>query len=262
MTRKQFLEATLEKVRTLAKKMLVSNRQFVGSGLDGFQGKPLTRDQFKTALRTQFNANLSEKEMRVLFGHFDHDHSGEIDFIEVKAAFMNPERLVAAIDKDVGHHGNMFNEAMDQVRALQKATDGEFNLQRCFEACDINNDGKVSREEFKTTLKELGCNMNNRQQAALFAFLDPNGDGDVDYGEFAWAFFNRRQKLQTADTHRMEPWRPVRLGKAKESVSSDMVHAYTNCHAPFIEEHNAKLKDQVREVTHTIHCTIHCALYS
>ena len=33
------------------------------------------------------------------------------------------------------------------------------------------------------------------QVDAVFKHFDPNGEGSVDYGEFMWAFFNRRSLL-------------------------------------------------------------------
>jgi hypothetical protein len=99
--------------------------------------------------------------------------------------------------------------------------------------CDVNGDGKVSRDEFKVAMEQLGAQLSNREVNALYAFLDPNGDGEVDFGEFSWAFYNRRKNKSKQDTHRLIPWKPVTFGAAKESVSIDRRGAYCNSQAPY-----------------------------
>jgi Ca2+-binding EF-hand superfamily protein len=64
--------------------MLVDRRQYVGTGLAGFEGSAMTKAQFKDAMRSQFHLKLSKAELDVLFNHFDHDQGGTVEYMEVR----------------------------------------------------------------------------------------------------------------------------------------------------------------------------------
>ena len=38
--------------------------------------------------------------------------------------------------------------------------------------------------------------LTRQETDACYNFFDPNGDGAVDYGEFSWAFYNRRASIK------------------------------------------------------------------
>ena len=50
----------------------------------------------------------------------------------------------------------------------------------------------LEKDELLDGLAAVGAHLNAEEADALFAHFDPNGSGKVDYGEFLWAFFNRR----------------------------------------------------------------------
>ena len=58
-----------------------------------------------------------------------------------------------------------------------------------------DHSGKLDREEFTQALHGLGDHLNQEQIDGVFHHFDPNGEGHVDYGEFQWAFFNRRRLI-------------------------------------------------------------------
>ena len=83
--------------------------------------------------------------------------------------------------------------AMDQMRrAARTAFEGALDLRAVFEAFDTNGNGILSIEEFGRSLRVLLPSITVPQMVALFRHFDPNHSGGVNYGEFLWAFFNRR----------------------------------------------------------------------
>ena len=59
------------------------------------------------------------------------------------------------------------------------------SLERAFRAFDENRDGVIDPGEFSRGLKNLGAELSEVQQADLVALLDKDGDGSIDYVEFA-----------------------------------------------------------------------------
>ena len=65
----------------------------------------------------------------------------------------------------------------------------------CFNKCR-DKSGYLDIEEFKRSLHELGDHLSGEQMEAVFHHFDPNGEGRIDYGEFTWAFYNRRRLIK------------------------------------------------------------------
>ena len=54
-----------------------------------------------------------------------------------------------------------------------------------FRRFDVDNDGSVSREEFREGLRQLGIGLSEKQISAVADSVDVNADGSVNYYEFA-----------------------------------------------------------------------------
>ena len=75
---------------------------------------------------------------------------------------------------------------------------------------DEDGNGVLEKTELFAALDHLGVQLSAGQQNAVWARFDLNGGGTVDYGEFIWAFFDRRQLLRN--------WHIVTKGKDKSEV--------------------------------------------
>ena len=58
-------------------------------------------------------------------------------------------------------------------------------LERAFRGFDENRDGVIDHAEFERGLKSLGAEIEPQQLDDLIAILDKDGDGSIDYSEFA-----------------------------------------------------------------------------
>jgi Ca2+-binding EF-hand superfamily protein len=70
------------------------------------------------------------------------------------------------------------------------------DLRRAFHEFDVDQSGSLTREEFVLALEALGIQRGQADVDEVMQFFDPNGNGLVNYGEFMWAFFNRRSSMQ------------------------------------------------------------------
>jgi hypothetical protein len=70
------------------------------------------------------------------------------------------------------------------------------DLRRAFREFDTNESGCLTREEFALALQALKIPHTRADVDGVMLFFDPNGNGNVNYGEFMWAFFNHRSVLK------------------------------------------------------------------
>jgi len=84
------------------------------------------------------------------------------------------------------------------LRKITPKEDADPELERvmaCFEKFDTNGDGIMDNEEFAACLKSLG--LSGRLLQTFLSAVDKDGDGEVQYGEFArWALSKTSGKGQ------------------------------------------------------------------
>lgn len=57
-------------------------------------------------------------------------------------------------------------------------------LREAFYMYDMNNDGYITKEEFRTTMKSLGENLTEEEVDAMMSQADTNKDGKISMEEF------------------------------------------------------------------------------
>lgn len=61
------------------------------------------------------------------------------------------------------------------------------NTRRVFEACDLNGDGLIDRDEFHVLLEALEGDFSCAESLLTFEVADTAGDGYIEFREFvAW----------------------------------------------------------------------------
>ena len=56
---------------------------------------------------------------------------------------------------------------------------------KVFKAFDLNGDGFLSKDEIKEAMQKMGESADDDRVNEMLAEVDTNGDGKVDYEEFA-----------------------------------------------------------------------------
>ena len=59
-----------------------------------------------------------------------------------------------------------------------------------FRQFDVDQNGSLDQEEFRTGLTKLGVDMDDSQFGKFWGKVDPDGDGEVEYALFAKQLFS------------------------------------------------------------------------
>ena len=65
-----------------------------------------------------------------------------------------------------------------------------------FQGFDSRGDGLITQKELAEAFLRMGVNLDLPSLEAIFRYFDSNGSGAVHWGEFVWAFYNRRGFLR------------------------------------------------------------------
>jgi len=109
----------------------------------------------------------TDDEIAYMVNAVDVDNTGDIDFAEFAALMAH----------------KMKNESTDEVIAA------------AFQTFDHNGDGKISTNEMRSILVNLGEPVSGNDVEQVIAAVDTDGDGSIDYREFAAVILgNARQQ--------------------------------------------------------------------
>ncbi|KAM7454533.1 hypothetical protein BLSTO_04712 [Blastocystis sp. subtype 1] len=93
------------------------------------------------------------------------------------------DELMRSVDKN----GDGEVSIEEYLHALEKAllpSDANAELREAFYMYDMNNDGYITKEEFRTTMKSLGENLTEEEVDAMMSQADTNKDGKISMEEF------------------------------------------------------------------------------
>ena len=123
---------------------------------------------------------------------------------------------------------NKFEEVMGQLKAKVMLTPGttKFDLEQIFRELDESGDGSLDIEEFRIALEKLGVTLTHAELSQVMLVIDPDGSGQVNIGEFAWTYYNRRKLLHggaSGSKHYREEQaraRQIKLDRAKAHLKA------------------------------------------
>merc|ERR1711865_845798 len=127
------------------------------------------------ASRKAKKPGLSEEqieEIREAFNLFDTDHSGSIDYRELKAAM---RALGFAVKKE---------ELREMMTGKMGEKDTKEEILKVFKLFDDDNTGKISFKNLKRVAKELGENMTEEELQVMIDQADRDNDGEINPDEF------------------------------------------------------------------------------
>ncbi|KAG6766966.1 hypothetical protein NC652_018826 [Populus alba x Populus x berolinensis] len=68
-----------------------------------------------------------------------------------------------------------------------------------FDKFDLNKDGKISRQEYKSALRALGKGLEESEMVKAFQATDIDGDGYIDFKEFMEMMHNMGDGVKSSD---------------------------------------------------------------
>lgn len=115
----------------------------------------ITTKELGTVMRS-LGQNPTEAELREMIREIDTDGNGMIDF---------PEFLTLMARK-------------------MKDTDTEEEIREAFKVFDKDGNGFISAVELRHIMTNLGEKLTDEEVDEMLAEADPDGDGQINYGEF------------------------------------------------------------------------------
>ncbi len=99
----------------------------------------------------------------------------QIDMQIASEAFDNMQKFMGAIN---------FKKAALIYMASKMPERNIEELRKLFIQIDLNGDGKITYDEFHTSITDYGLNLTEEEIALLLNQMDTNGNGYIDYTEF------------------------------------------------------------------------------
>ena len=94
---------------------------------------------------------------------------------------LKEEAKALEIAREARRHREVLDHVRDKIDAKSK------RLTNVFRQFDLNHDGVVSYTEFRQGLHNLGVELNELDFKVLIETVDVDGEGTIDYTEFAYA---------------------------------------------------------------------------
>merc|ERR1711936_419746 len=136
---------------------------------------------------------LLNAEFKEAFDEFDTDKSGTISPEELlgvlRAMGQNPtgdELLNLVLEVDIDGNGTIeFDEFLSMMKKKASEVDEEADLREAFKIFDRDKDGYISMKELKKVASMLGTMLTKDELDEFMAEADKDGNGKLDYDEFA-----------------------------------------------------------------------------
>lgn len=155
----------------------------------------LSRGEFERALR-KLNVKASSRGVTFLMECFDVDGKGKIDYKEFEEFVMYSGegkelgalvfKLRSAVKAAALASAKAAEDGSGEGRHGAGAGGGDrLELKRTFAKLDRTGDGTLTVDEFKRGLRKLGFEATEDEMTLLMRRFDKNGDGKVNYKEFA-----------------------------------------------------------------------------
>ena len=135
------------------------------------------------------------EEFQEAFKQYDTDGGGSIDAQELRALMASlgqtpsDEELKKMIDAaDADGNGTVdFAEFAALMAHKMHEEKSDQTIKKAFEVFDADKSGFIDSNELRRILANLGEAVTSQQVSAMISKVDENGDGNIDYEEFAKA---------------------------------------------------------------------------
>lgn len=135
---------------------------------------------------------------------------------------------------DDSNESSIVEVAMEAIRkAAANISAFKLDLKAVFQMFDTSGDGFLSPVEMAQAFLSFGIKLDIPSIQVIFKHFDPNDSGSVHFGEFVWAFFNRRQLVRQ--------WKRNTASLTKKDILNRFHNADTNGNGRLNRKEFAKL---------------------
>jgi len=131
-------------------------------------------------------------ELQEAFRLFDKNGDGKISSKELKDVMTQLGQkptdkevadMIKSVDQD--HNGTIeFDEFVQLMADKLSGTIDDAEMLAAFKQFDKNGDGKITKQELKEAMHNLGQKLSDQEIEEMIKGADKNNDGSVDYKEF------------------------------------------------------------------------------
>ncbi|XP_066336426.1 calmodulin-like isoform X2 [Miscanthus floridulus] len=157
--------------QTLTKKQIEEFREAF-SLFDKDGDGTITTKELGTVMRS-LGQSPTEEELQGMVDEVDADGSGAIDFQEFLTLLARQMREANGADED--------------------------ELREAFRVFDQDQNGFISRDELRHVLQNLGEKLSDEELAEMLREADSDGDGQINYTEFAKVMLAKRRNQELED---------------------------------------------------------------
>ena len=156
---------------------------FDKADVDG--GGAIDTDEVYGLVRELFGDELSDLEMRRAMKEMDPDGSGEVDFAEFEAWYFGAGDFRTRM-KEMQRQQRADAEQREQQQQAERARTAQLDFLRgLFNQTDVDGQGSLDTEEVGELIANaFGERLSEAQLANAMATMDPDGSGEVNFGEF------------------------------------------------------------------------------
>jgi Ca2+-binding EF-hand superfamily protein len=145
--------------------------------------------------------------LNTLFGIYDLDGSGTLDYQEFSGALFGSAKAPATPGKAHGMDPEQLAEAL-KTKLASRGGKGVIGLARQFKIMDDDNSKSLDKQEFVKAMSDFALGFTPQQCVALFDYFDVDHGGSIDYNEFLRAIRgpmnNSRKQVAAAAFKKMD----------------------------------------------------------
>lgn len=158
---------------------------------------------------------IKESSERELFEKKEENRGMENEIVEIELEMEVLKKRLEQLDPYFKKYMSVFQQIVDVIK------EQKISALAAFKMFDANDDGKISKNEFATALRNMKVMLSPEEIEILFLFIDLDGTGNIEYKEFL-----RRLRRSGVQIRRKEDELIFSIYKAITEVGLSLENAF------------------------------------